>query len=199
MANIWAYRKGAFNAGGGWDEVIDLPRTDNLVYLQQRLDSLGLRNGVNRLGLVFHGDAGGVVQSDPPIDQASMLRIGVVTRFIVALRDYLAPNAQVTFFSCISGAGPQGSVFLQTLSAVWPGREVVGFVTSGWVDPQHFVAGDVFDVGTAISGPVPSGLITRDSRGRLTLPRMDSKSRNAKVAINGAIKRMPLREQLLAP
>jgi Domain of unknown function (DUF4347) len=197
MPKIWAYQPGAFRAGGGWDDVISLTASDNLTNLIAQLEESGLQGSVEKLALVFHGDAGGVVRSDPVMTQSSVFENPAVAGRVAQLRDYLTPHASVIFYCCMSGVGPEGSNFLKALSTSWPGRTVVGFVTSGYVDPQYFTAGDVFDVVAAIIGAVPQGMIRRDARGRITLPRMDPRGATAKEARDGGITRMPPREAML--
>ena len=123
--------------------------------------------------------------------QSSVFENPAVAGRVAQLRDYLTPHASVIFYCCMSGVGPEGSNFLKALSTSWPGRTVVGFVTSGYVDPQYFTAGDVFDVGAAIIGAVPQGMIRRDARGRITLPRMDPRGATAKEARDGVSRECP--------
>ena len=133
MPKIWAYQPGAFRAGGGWDDVISLTASDNLTNLIAQLEESGLQGSVEKLALVFHGDAGGVVRSDPVMTQSSVFENPAVAGRVAQLRDYLTPHASVIFYCCMSGVGPEGSNFLKALSTSWPGRTVVGFVTSGSV------------------------------------------------------------------
>ena len=135
---IWAYCRGAFQPGNGWDNVISLPLVDNLSYLMQSLATMGASGRVSRLALVAHGSGPGVIHSDPIMDQVSMFRDPRVAGRVAGRRDYLEPSAQVLLMSCIAGAGPQGSSFLRALSTFWPGRTVIGFITSGEINPYHF-------------------------------------------------------------
>jgi hypothetical protein len=189
--NIWAYRVGAFRAGNGWDSVISLPAANNLAHLIQALEGVGARGQVAKLAIVAHGDEPGVIRTDPVMNQVSIFENPVVSGHISSLRDYLEPSAQVLLMSCIAGAGPRGSHFLKALSTFWPGRTVIGFITSGEFNPYHFAAGDVFDTGGAFTGGT---VLDRLPRAELMQRRMTPNSASAKWAKNGEIVRLPLAE-----
>lgn len=189
--NIWANCRGAFQPGNGWDNVISLPRTNNLRYLIQELERMGARGQVSRLALIAHGDEPGVIHTDPLMNQVSIFQSATVAGPIADLRDYLEPSAQVLLMSCIAGAGPQGSSFLRALSTFWPGRTVVGFITSGEINSYYFTAGDVFDTGGAFVGGT---VLDRLPRAELIRRRLTPQSASAKWARNGEIVRLPSAE-----
>lgn len=188
---IWTYRRGAFRPGNGWSSVVSLPLTDNLGYLTRELARMGARGEVSRLAIVAHGDEPGIVQTDPPMNQQSIFTNPVVSGNLSSLREYLAPSARVQLMACSAGAGPQGSSFLRALSTFWPGRTVIGFITSGELNPHYFTAGDVFDTG----GPFVGGtVLSHLPRAELLQRRMTPASPSAKWAKNGQIARLPLAE-----
>jgi len=191
--NIWAYRQGAFNRGNGWHEAIDLPRENNLQHLIRRLDNLELRGQVSKLALVFHGDLPGIVQTNPIMNESSIFENAEVCGPISSLRDYLQPSAQIMLVACSSAAGPIGSRFLCRLSTFWPGRTVIGFITSGEFDPRYHTAGDIFDTGGSfVGGTVLQNLSRQEHIERRMMP----SSRSAKWAKDGNITRLPIAETM---
>ena len=190
---VWAYRVGAFSPGNGWSQVVSLPMTGNLSYLLDELGTRGLQGQVERLAIVAHGDAPGIVNTDPRMDNDSIWRSAAVCGPISTLRDFLTPTAQVMLVSCIAGAGPDGTRLLCALSSFWPGRTVIGFITSGEFNPYYTTAGDIFDTGGAFTGGT---VLSRLSRSALFALRMTPSRPTAKWARDGGVVRMPRRETI---
>ena len=88
----------------------------------------GLRGAVARLAIVAHGDRDGVVELDPPLTLSTVGRYG--SNFD-RLRLFLTRNAFLEIYSCVAGAGEDGSRLLNEISVRLPGRTVVGFIVSG--------------------------------------------------------------------
>lgn len=145
----------------------------------------GLRGNVSRLGIVAHGDQDGQVQLERP------LRPGSVSRFEGEwrrLRDYyLEPTAQLVFFSCIAGAGTEGSRLLVEISRRLPGRTIIGFTVSGETSAsENLSALSAQTPGQVREAPHGRGS-GRPGRAGLLVPHHVA----AKWARNGAVVRIP--------
>jgi hypothetical protein len=129
MATVWAYRIGAWSdaPSTGWSHTMYF-RDGRLSTLIEELGDEGLRGRVSRLAIVAHGDSGGVVQLAPRLTISSMTTFRTDFR---RLRAYLTPNAMLCFFSCIAGAGDEGSELLKAVSLQFPGCTIAGFVIYG--------------------------------------------------------------------
>ncbi len=186
MQNIWAYRVGAFRPGNNWHQVVSLPEQNNIDYLLGALRARELTGQISKLAIVVHGNAPGLAQTDPVMNQNSIFRDPIVCGFVSSLREYIVPSGSLIFFACFAGAGPVGSRFLSSLSTFIPGRTVIGFSTSAEFNHQYTTAGDLFDTGGAfVSGTVLHNL----SREDLFARRMTQGSDSAKWAKDGVITR----------
>jgi hypothetical protein len=172
MVNVWVSSgvQSGFVSAGGWDAFV----ADGLDQIVSTLKSRGLRNQVDRLAIIAHGDIAGNVQLKPPLtyDTVSNYRFQ-----LNALRDYLRPEAPVLFLACQCAGGQQGDRLLQEISAIIAGSPVIGFVC-----PNQVFAGQV---GTYhVYAPLPDKKTDRD----------DEWSPWAKWATYGLITREPLYE-----
>jgi hypothetical protein len=84
-----------------------------------------------------HGDQGGVMAIDgkdhPPYLTAdtAVARHGDLHTIGLATRE----GSTILLMGCLAGQGESGTRLLMALSAVWPGRQVVGFSTAGYRHP----------------------------------------------------------------
>jgi hypothetical protein len=132
--NVWAHRVGNFKptGGGEWNETLKFNALGDL--LKQFKNKNIAKGQVQKLGIVAHGDAGGLVQLDADL---TLHTIGQFSEDLRALQDYLGINARVIFYSCIAAMGPEGSGLLNELSGkFFPGRHLIGFERYGLV-PQE--------------------------------------------------------------
>jgi hypothetical protein len=120
------------NPASGWSHLLTgLQDFDALV---SGLEAAGLRDKkAAHLALVGHNDAGrdGVVTFDKggelhPKTGRKLARITPVDSF-KRLEPYLHPDAWLSLYICISGAGERGDALLKAISALLPGRTIVGF------------------------------------------------------------------------
>ena len=102
-----------------------------------------------------------------------------------ALKGFLAPNADVIFFSCITGRGSPGDGFLKTLSSKLPGRRIIAFTTIVWYSPYPNTASQVKD-----SGVHQRILAPRKESSYTGKPNIGPSSANAKWAKDGRIRRL---------
>lgn len=137
MAAIWSFRTGAGrwtrDPSTGWDDTVEFSDFHRLL---PELDRRGLRGRVERLGVVAHGDSSGLVQ----LSSAGNLTPSSVASAYYApiwtdLRLYLTGTAMLAFYSCIAGAGAEGSQLLIAISNRLPGRTIVGFDAYGLMGP----------------------------------------------------------------
>jgi hypothetical protein len=89
---------------------------------------------IGRLAIHCHGGPGiayinGTGAGKARIDQTN---VASFTRKLVTLSTMLTADATVLFMSCMTGQGPEGTTFLQDVSALMPGRMVVAFQTNGF-------------------------------------------------------------------
>lgn len=107
------------------------------------------------------------------------------------LKQYLTPTAMLTFYSCIAGAGQEGTGLLTAISTRLPGRTIVGF--------------DVYGLMGSAGLPNAPGNMAAQMGGAagLAMPRQGSLGSNltpwgynAKWAHNGRLVRIPMVEQM---
>jgi hypothetical protein len=117
----------------GWSHLLTgLQNFDGLV---NGLEKAGLRNTkAAHLALVGHNDAGrdGVVTFDKgnELHSTTGRKLADVTpaSSFKRLEPYLHPDAWLSLYICISGAGKRGDELLKAVSNELPGRTIVGFV-----------------------------------------------------------------------
>lgn len=193
--NVWGGGP-KFNArwlpANGWTTCINFSSLGNLV--EQMKDKKITPGGVDRLGIVAHGDAAGLVQLTgkyiPGAKDLTVANRQYYAKDLQKLKSYLAPSGWLIFFSCVAARGRAGDKLLGMLSRVLPGRTIVGFTTFGFV-PVHplmvnpLAAGDVYVAGfDRSSNPA-------HYKGK---PRQTIWTASAKWAKNGYIIRQPADE-----
>ena len=94
----------------------------------------GLRGAVTRIGIVAHGDEQGVVKLDTKI---TIDTLDKVNRELQELRLFLTKDGMLEFYSCVAGAGAEGSQLLCAISQRLPGRSIVGFTIMGETDASE--------------------------------------------------------------
>lgn len=102
-----------------------------------------------------------------------------------ALKGFLAPNADVILFSCITGRGSPGDEFLKALSSKLPGRRIVTFSAIVWYSLFPSMAGQVKD-----SGVHQRILAPRRESSYSGEPKIGPTSANAKWEKDGRIRRL---------
>ncbi len=130
MTGVWAYAAGEWSHRGanGFTHVIRIRGLEDLVAeLRWRASRWG---AIERLGIVAHGDADGVVRLQPTVLNPHTARTRLASE-LDKLSRHLAPDAVVTFYACVAGAGLQGTALLVAVSERLPGRTVVGFEVMG--------------------------------------------------------------------
>lgn len=186
---VWAYRVGNYpdDKSSGWQHSIRFSSLDDL---SKELDDRGLRRSVDTLGIVAHGDTGGLVQLDQDLTPATIASFG---KSILQLNNYFETPAKLMFLSCIAGDGPQGTKFLLELSSRLPNVHVIGFTIFGVeaAPGQPSRPGQMYE----IESPAPQ-LTAKILKG---LPLIDEYDKFSKWALNGYITKIPIQEQIKRP
>jgi len=158
----------------GWTHLIYF---NSLADLNTKMDGRRLQHEVDILGIVAHGDAGGLVNLGSPLTVESIRAFQVQ---LIRLHWYLKPEAVVTFYSCVAGVGQAGSELLKVLSIWLPGRWIVAFTVFGIV-------------GTIMGQPGVMGYNTRNDPST-SLGLLNPSIPYTKIARNGQIVRWPAGE-----
>lgn len=221
MANVWAPYAGQWNKDGyfGWTHV--LPQISSLADMLAKLKAAfpdvaegSVKEGeadkyggpVQKLGIVAHGDQGGLVQLPANNGDGQNLTIETLPNYksdLLKLARYLTPNAFLVFVSCTAGQGSRGDVLLNALSTLLRNRTIVGFEVFGLMGQQGAnIPGTVIAVDrdhkeTILIDTTP-GL--RRLQRETEYPgggtrRLDEYGVFAKWSLNGAIKRVGKLEQ----
>src|SRR3954468_14721256 len=120
-------------SGTGWDHLILFSDLWDLVGQLERLNQKGQ---VQRLGIVAHGDQGGIVQLDRDLTAESALSF---KSEFSALSQFRIPFGRLIFFSCIAGSGVAGTKLLNLLSGSFlRDRHVIGFEVVGYIAQSGF-------------------------------------------------------------
>jgi hypothetical protein len=180
MATVWAIHSGVDctfteSQETGWTDVFGFSTLDNLI---SEMNRRGLQGQVEKLAIVAHGNAPGVVHLDRPLNLES---IPSFYSPLHRLRWYLRRHShvQLAFYACVAGALQAGTAFLIRLSEIIPDRTIIGFTDWG-----------VCGAGSQASNP---GLISPNAtggRGYITLGGI-----YAKWACKGRIVRWPHSER----
>jgi hypothetical protein len=179
--------------GNGWTRTLGpFSSVRSLLNLVERA---GLHGSIARLGILAHGGTAnspipGHVSFYEPLDAGALQNEDSrLYHDLFSLRVYLKRGATIAFYSCIAGAGRQGSALLTGLSRIWAGRKVLGFITYGFLGPRvpaHETAGNVIDT-----------LQSERSVGNLRgYPRLNDRRPSSKVARAGRIIRPPDADRL---
>lgn len=172
---VWAVAPGVhkvFQKTNAYPVVFDFT---NLTDLNKKLQGEGCVGKVDRMVIVSHGDNGGVLMFQPPLQGDAR----AVQHDLVRLRNFLTPGARVIFIGCIAGSGEAGDILFKSISAILAGCDVVSYVLQNTVYDWATGSWKVARVG----GAQP---VTRD----------DEWSEAAKWAKNGAIVRSAVEETL---
>jgi Domain of unknown function (DUF4347) len=188
--NVWASRVGNFVASGHseWAHVIHFNALSDLA---TSLTDKKLKQGeIEKLVIIAHGDAGGVVQLDRVLTPDT---ISSFASEIDALRGFMGVHCKLIFMSCISAVGPQGSLLLTKLSSSLTNRHIIGFtikgamMAGGWPStPGQVYEGDNF----------MSGMPAKAMKGMKPLTEYSVFS---KWGRNGFITKIPYEEQVKNP
>lgn len=182
---IWAFRsntgKWGPNGANGWDRPFE---SNSLQELVDGLKARKLEGQIEKLAIVAHGDAPGVVQLLPELTPENLS--GVKAQ-VSQLSTFLKPNGKLLFESCIAGDGEPGTKLLTEISKLLPNVYVIGFEITGGRSPWPEAPGHLYEkpegmpTGTAPKNPVW----------------LDEYSKFAKWALNGEIIRYDLGDQSL--
>jgi hypothetical protein len=111
----------------------------------------------------------------------------------IALSKYLAPNADVYIYGCISGLGTEGTTLLTKLSLLLPGRRIIGFnVITTIHQGEAKVPGEMCIWPDIRATDIRSELFRNKIKFRV--PANDS-APQAKIAKNGKITKWPTDEK----
>lgn len=176
MATVWAAINdptvGTFRESTttGWSHLFYF---DTLSDLLIKMKQNRLRGKVDILGIVAHGDAGGLVNLGSPLTPET---IDEFRNPLHTLRWYLKPQATVAFYSCVAAIGEGGSKLLAEVSRLLPGRYIVGFT--------------VWGIGSTIMGFPGMMSYSFQPRGP-SMGALNPSIPHTKIALNGEIVRWP--------
>jgi hypothetical protein len=222
-----SYPSGNAHGQAGWDVAVPFSNLDDLA--KKLSDGLPMPRAfcgnffdncdsvqpgeIQRLAIMAHGDQGGIVavsgvdaagKAVPPILNASNAASFHGTLHTIGL--YTGTKSTIIFASCVAGQGDDGTRLLRAMSAVWPGRAIVGFRTMGYRHP-----GPMYRSGESCQ---ESGVRDTDATAELfadvrklermwgdfdKMPWQSEKSINAKVVRNGVVEKWPSDEGPIPP
>lgn len=177
MSNVWASVND--DSLGTWRDPSTNSPWSHMFYFNTLPDLLikmkhnNLRGKVDILGIVAHGDAGGLVNLGSPLTPET---IDGFRNVLHTLRWYLKPHAVLAFYSCVAAVGEGGSKLLEELSRLLPGRYIVGFT--------------VWGVGSTIMGYPGIMEYSLQYRGS-SIGLLNPSIPYTKIALNGSIVRWP--------
>lgn len=192
---VWAYAFGRWKKGCGYSHVINASRMQSLI---KGMEKRKLHNKVGFLAFMAHGDANGQVKIMNSKGNRLLLKPSTIKDYekeIKGLNKFLTPNADVVFFSCISGRGAEGNKLLLAVSRLLRNRRVIGFITFLWAAGEYFLAeaGQVKDTESQITTPTgrwPANLMKNKPYARINSP-------NAKWAKYPNIIKQPKADKIL--
>ena len=138
MATVWAWHTGTGSWSKndpdktGWSHQVEFSGLRDLLL---KLNALrpSIKGQITKLGIVAHGDEGGVVGSGPKLTADTAASIATDLQ---QLDGFLASYARLIFFSCIAGDGERGTSFLNLLSGrFFLHRHIIGFDVFGLYAP----------------------------------------------------------------
>jgi hypothetical protein len=137
MATVWAARIGDWKNAPttGWSHFF---KFHNVSELFQPMDVTEppLTGAVTKLALVAHGDLPGIVKLGPDLTPDTTKDFKSI---FDKLNKFLAPHGRLIFYSCIAGAGDNGTRLLIDLSgSYFPNRHVIGFEVFGRIAPEGY-------------------------------------------------------------
>jgi hypothetical protein len=158
------------------------------------------RGEISRLAIMAHGDHGGSVAVNGK-NNPTVLTADNVSSFHNSLHTiglYTRDKSIILLTSCIAGQGEAGTRLLKALSAVWPGRWVVGFSTLGYRHPGAMKrVGEPCELPGMRDTDAPHPLFGNPYRFDKVwgdfkkMPWASENSINAKVVLNGTVQRCP--------
>jgi hypothetical protein len=184
---IWAYRsdtgKWGPESADGWDRPFE---ANSLQELVDGLKKRKLEGQVEKLAIVAHGDAPGVVQLKPQLTPESL---SSVKAQLSQLSTFLKPNGKLLFESCIAGDGEPGTKLLTDISKLMPNVYVIGFEIPGGRSPWPEAPGRLYEKTEGMAtGKQPENPVW-----------LNEYSKFSKWALNGEIIRYDLGDQSLRP
>ena len=108
--------KGEWEMAGSFE---DLPQ------LVKRVETIAAQFPLKKLGILAHGDMGGVFHIGSTI--VNVKNVDSHKSEFAKIAGHLTSDADVYIFGCISGVGRSGSALLKELSLLLPGRRIIGF------------------------------------------------------------------------
>jgi hypothetical protein len=162
---------------------------------------------INRLAIMAHGDQGGVAMVDgkepAKADPANALTTNTFDTYrpiLGRIGAFTKPTSTILMMGCLAGQGEPGTQLLKLLSAVWAGRNVVGFRTIGYRHPGEMTKGAPNELPGMKETDVDSEVMWK-KRGNVErqqilwaknqLPWASEQSPYAKVVRNGTVLKCP--------
>jgi hypothetical protein len=171
-----------------WAHVIHFNALGDLAKL---LTDKKLKDGqIDRLAIIAHGDASGVVQLDRVLSPTT---IGSFSSEISAVGGFVGQHGKLIFISCLAGSGPAGSQLLTMISRTLSNRHIIGFTINGAMMAGAWPSapGQVYEGENFISGMPATAM-----KGMKLL---NEYSVFSKWARNGFITKIPYQEQVKNP
>jgi hypothetical protein len=192
VSKVWAVMKKRMGEDtgewvkGSWEQLILFSSLGDLVGQLRKAQIPKLE----KLGIVAHGDANGVVQLERDLTAESASSFN--SEFS-ALSGFMEGNGRLIFFSCVAGGREPGTKLLNILSGSFlRDRYVIGFEVVGYIAPgglHNSPGGVLADLSPLQSKP---NLVQADQTGDKHLT---EHSWYSKWSFNGQIIRLPFFEQ----
>jgi len=195
VASVWSSAIGGnWKPGRGYTHCINMWNLESLLH---QLEREKLQGTVDKLGILAHGDRPGQVLLEGKKRVMNSFNLHEFSAAITSLSRFLRPSGKMIFFSCLAGMGSEGDKLLAAISALLPGREIVGFNELGWVGPG---TGGELGGAPSVAGAIKArgNLPDRSSAAAVGLPYLTEWSPSAKWARDGYIVRPPRKEVLTA-
>ncbi len=167
------------------------------------------RGEINRFAIMSHGDQGGQAllsgrdaAKEDPSKALTTRTFDTYRPLLGRIGAFTKPTSTILMMGCLAGQGEPGTQLLQLLSAVWPGRDVVGFTTIGYRFPGEMMQpGDAPNElpgmkDTGVDSPImwqrpgtEDAVRTQWAKGQL--PWASEYSKHAKIVRNGKVIKCP--------
>ncbi|HET6150151.1 MAG TPA: DUF4347 domain-containing protein [Polyangia bacterium] len=161
----------------GWSHQVEFSDLQDLL---QKLNALrpSIKGQITKLGIVAHGDEGGVVEIGPKLTVNTAAGSAIDLQ---QLDSFLVSYARVIFFSCIAGDGERGTTFLNLLSGrFFLHRHIIGFDVFALYATVGANAPGAMDAADKNKFAMPAGPRGRD-------PRLTEYSWYAKWSLDGRV------------
>ena len=191
MATVWAWHTGTGDWSqndpnrSGWSHQVEFSDLKDLI---PKLNALrpSIKGQITKLGIVAHGDEGGVVEIGPKLTADTAASVAT---YLQQLDGFLTSYGRLIFFSCIAGSGQRGASFLNLLSGrFFPHVHVIGF--------------DVFGLYAPLAGSGPGDVNAADPNKNSIAagpkgkdPRLTEYSWYAKWSLDGRIIKKSVKDQ----